>query len=132
MELKSLHKSTEFTDSAKRLLIFARREAVMSNSAEIELVHLVLGFLREARSMFKARVPEVRVRLENYIGPHAAKLVGPDSPMLAVATAATIKQARSSADARGARIDLDDLMNALLRNADEQLANILQRVGFGA
>ncbi len=134
MDWEKLVSDSSYTDAAKRVLFFARHEAALSGASAVEPAHLILGLLRERRSLFPIRpmcssaVATIRERLLENVATAGEKgtttLVGfaPESQVI-------LADAKVAGDAAVRAIDVKDILKSLLRCSDAGIKDALARSG---
>ena len=134
MDWQKLASDSSYTDAAKRVLCFARYEAALSGASSVEPAHLILGLLRERRSLFPIRpmcssaAATIRERLLENVT--AAREKGTTALVdLAPESQAILADARLTRDAAARAIDAQDILKSVLRRSDAGITDALRRSG---
>jgi ATP-dependent Clp protease ATP-binding subunit ClpA len=123
-----------FTIEARRAVFFARYEASVLGSTEIECTHMLLGLLREARSMLQGfahmSLDLVRKQIEETAekAPSQHISTSVDMPL-----SRSLKRAlayASRATSRYSRIEVGHLVLGLLHDEGSQAAHLLNKYGI--
>jgi len=124
-----------FTEKARRVIFFARYEASSLGTPYIDTQHLLLGLLREDKSLIRQVLPNLdyesaRQDMAERVGPKQANV--PTSVDLPLAEDAenALKYAMEEADRLNSKhIDTGHLLLGLLHNSDFESAKFLSRFG---
>jgi ATP-dependent Clp protease ATP-binding subunit ClpC len=127
-----------YVESSRRVIFFARYEAAQFGSDAIEPHHLLLGLLREARSVVPERLRdayahgELQARFEREFPPGAKTSTSVDVP-LSQASKRVLAYAAEECDRLAHRyIGPEHLLLGLMRESDTAAAAVLRDYGITA
>ncbi len=121
-----------FTEHARRVMVFALKEARGLGSPRIDTVHLLLGILREDQTIVKTGALEtIRKNLEEVAPPVGQRVSVVGDLPLSKASVRTLRFAQKEADALGHnQVDTRHLVLGLLRVEDCTAAKLLRAYGM--
>ena len=120
-----------FTETARRTIFFARYEASVFGSPVIEIHHLLLGALREDKTLSKRLPPEtIRHALEQRFPRGASVSTVVDLPLSSDSKRALAYAAEEAQTLRHHNIDTPHLFLGILRVENSVAAELLQENGI--